>query len=458
MNFKEIFSRPWSRVTDAVGKLARKEIAAPDDLTMPLLVSGINEDLGSLYAAYSEGRGRTKLAKESWEMYDGSPDYEAQVDGICEDAMVLTPRGYPFEVNVEPIEAFGSTLDDATAEEMSALGKRCMGLLLKDGIEMQELSSEFLRWALLEGDSFGCVVVDWGKKEIDEVYRVSGLNEGSSVTPIYDGRTLLGYEERSVMGDKTLAFYADWQLVQFSWKQRKRMGRPLSTSACALQARLTDTEKSLALAREERGYLRIARIFDPKTPEKILLEMIRNEKAKTRKAGSAARDIWTTLGVQVIDPSNTALGNIADIEYIKRQVLTAGRKPKGLLAGYGEGVNRAVLDRMMESYSRFLERCCSMLGRGIVEILRLQFILWGLDPAKYRLTVKWGEKSVEIASERRAGLVAMKMASIISARQAATAGGYDGDKMQAEIAEESAANQGFYADLLASVREPEPEE
>jgi len=48
--------------------------------------------------------------------------------------------------------------------------------------------------------------------------------------------------------------------------------------------------------------------------------------------------------MKMFDPSNAQLSNINDVKYYQDKILTALRRPKGFYGGFGEDVNRSILE------------------------------------------------------------------------------------------------------------------
>jgi hypothetical protein len=145
--------------------------------------------------------------------------------------------------------------------------------------------------------------------------------------------------------------------------------------------------------------------------------------------------------LEAVDPANSQLQNIGDVDYQQRKLFTGGRRPRGLLSGFDTDINRAVLDTQEKVYQRVLHAINVNITPGLRQLFNLQLRLWGYDPADYPYVVQWVKKTMlspEVQAEMLAKHSALGLAHPSTLSKEA---GYDWQHEQAMFAKDEEANQ-----------------
>jgi len=441
-----ILRAPFSPIVRAVEKIFYKSVLSehrpegksPEQLSAPVMLPGFQRALRLSADLWQQKRSRIRVIHDVRKIYDGDPDYKAQVRAILTTAAKKGPKGSPFQLEI--ISKDGNT---KLAEELTAATAE---FIQRPAVRLAKRVKEYGRWLLNEGDVFLEKVIAWPEKELVAARRLPGVKEGF-VTQVEKDSTgnVAGYLLIDLMEQKIVGIYEAWQIAHMSWERDGDYGRPLIDSAIKKFKRLDALEESLALMRDE-ARVRIARKFSTETPEPMIEDMRAKEEQITEESGTAARDIWTTLGIEVIDPKATALTSIPDLEFLKVQLLDAGGAPKAILGGRGEEVNRATLDRQLEHHGDLAGDVCDEIGDGYEDIIKTQWLLWGVDASKFDLSLNWTKKTIEILMEQTERIYKFKTAGIYTTRRARIEAGIDPD--QAEAEEEAEAEREAEAMFL----------
>jgi len=426
-----VLRAPFSPIVSAINKIVfksvqaepRPEAKAPEQISAPVMFPGYMRAMMRPWEdLWTQRRGRVRIARDCWKIYDTDPDLKSQIRRICATAAKKGSRGSPFQVEI--------TSKTAPETETAKLLDWTNEFIKRPGIRLHKKVKTFARWMLNEGSAFGEIRVAWPEKEVVEFRRIRGIKEGFVMMDEKDQiGNVIGYKLVDLLEQKIVALYDVWQIVPMHWEQEGDHGRPLIDSAITKFKRLDKMEETLAIARQE-AYIRIARIFDKETPEPMMKSLMEREQQITEEAGTSVRDMWANFGVNVIDPQNTALRNIPDIYFLKNQLLSAGDTPKALLGGHGEEVNRATLDRQMEGHGSTADDVCDEVGEGYEQVIKLQWLLWGVDPSKFDLSLKWTEKTTETEREKTVRIDKLVRTGVYTKRRARIEADLDPDQEQ----------------------------
>lgn len=118
------------------------------------------------------------------------------------------------------------------------------------------------------------------------------------------------------------------------------------------------------------------------------------------------------------------LDEIKDVEFVQEQLWVAAETPKGLL-GYGEQINRDVLDEQQDEYNKDLDHLCFLLEHGdggpysgLRAIFDFALAIQGINPAEISYAIQWTEHTKETKEDRSQYVLALRQERLISKRKA----------------------------------------
>jgi len=328
--------------------------------------------------------------RDAWRIYAEDDRVRSTIDSIGDDATEINRDGRPFN-----IAAVSKSGDEKAAEKVQ---EYLHGLFKR--LKVYSRCSEIVKFALLEGTRFYRLVADLTANDIVELRYIKGPQEGYITIEITEGDYAGYYVQFEYPSQQPVAVFLPWEIVRFDWNRPdgRRYGMGLYSSARKNWKRLDATERDLYIARKTRAYPKISREY-PNASIEELLQIRAQELEEQKKRGSmdVETDIYTTGKASVLEASNTALFNIADVEYAQKRLFASGRRPIALLGGYGrDAANRAILERQEHRYIRgFLSKIESMFNNGIESLVNTALILQGYLPQDFDVTLEWTRKSVE---------------------------------------------------------------
>jgi len=111
---------------------------------------------------------------------------------------------------------------------------------------------------------------------------------------------------------------------------------------------------------------------------------------------------WEGAGVTAIDPSNTQLSNLRDVEYHRSQLLARLGVPiRYLNMGGAEAVRASMgsggISHEDRQFARTIRRIQSVIAEGNTRVVNFGLILQGLNPVQYPVTLRFAVISTEDA-------------------------------------------------------------
>lgn len=190
-------------------------------------------------------------------------------------------------------------------------------------------------------------------------------------------------------------WFAEWQMLHARWShdEGQRYGRPLFKSATGAWKRVTEGELDVATRRKTRAGMKYNHMFPPgTTPQDI-------EKYKTDNADilnsplAAIQDFFGTADIKTVE-GDARLGEIEDILHHIRTWWLASPVPMSLL-GYGQDLNRDVLQEQKEQYDETLETLRPWTEKEILRpLFELAWLLAGILPDTLTVEYHWKAKKV----------------------------------------------------------------
>ncbi|HOT98788.1 MAG TPA: portal protein [bacterium] len=329
--------------------------------------------------------------QDAWRMYCSDDRVRSTIDSIADDATQNNRRGLPFNIVVK-------TADGKQNPEIEKL-QRILDANFK-ALQIYQRISDMIKFALLEGSRFYRIVVDFSLNKVVEFRHIKGPRDGFILVELTEGKYNGYYVQFDYASQQPVAVFLPWEVVRFDWNRpdEAAFGMGLFSSARGNWKQLSKAEQDVYIARHTRAYARVSREF-PDASIEDLIRIRTQDETDRKKHGpmEVETDIYTTGRANVLDTSNAAIFNIADIEYGQQRLFASGRRPVSLLGGYGkDAVNRAVLDRQEHRYiSGFLSSVCEMCDAAMLKVANMMLLLQNLLPQDYPVAFEWTRKSVE---------------------------------------------------------------
>lgn len=340
----------------------------------------------SLVSRFSAERDRRSIVDDSRRMYDDDPRARVIIQTLAKDA---TKNG--FELNVE---------GPRSAEALAMANE------MLERIDFHSRVDDWVRLTLRDGDSFlevGCNgagdIVHVSRKPTLEMFRWSDeRNE------FIDPAKAFYWTDQiwtSATPPATATFFAEWQMVQASWDidEGSRYGRPLLTAARTAYKRMTQGEFDVAIRRKTRAGMRYVHSLEDASEPEIETYKRRNQ-AALGDPSVAIADFFSNkrTAIQAIQ-GDANLGEIEDVKHHIRTFFLASPVPMSIL-GYGEDLNRDVLDEQEKQYRRALESMTVWVTAQFIKpLVERQWLLRGIWPDSLTWTAEWASKEPATATD-----------------------------------------------------------
>lgn len=295
-------------------------------------------------------------------------------------------------------------------QEANALWKR---------LGVNERLDDWMRLTMRDGDSFLEAGVN-GALDVVSLTRKPTLQmrrQSNAQDLFTDARRAFWYAPPMWMMPEPpsdAVWFAQWQILHARWDhdEGERYGTPLFASGASAFQRVTEGELDIAVRRKTRAGLKFNHRYPQGTSEAdILADMERNQEAIDDPFAALA-DYYGTAELTAVQ-GDALLQEIGDVTYHMKTWLIAGIVPLELI-GYGEDLNRDVLEEKKAQYDRDLETLTAWLEGQIVKpLLELQWLLKGIYPDTLTYEVKWKAKqSLTAATLRDVADAALKLLAL----------------------------------------------
>lgn len=339
---------------------------------------------GQAVVRFTSAQDRTNLIRESREMYRADTRVRKATRATARDAV----KGGP-AVKVK---------NNPQAEQIAS-----------DLIKRLSLASRLDDWARLtfrDGDTFLQIGVD-GTGDVALVKRMPTLQMHRST------------DERDMFADPTRAFwqcdelfggneppddavwFAQWQIIHARWEhdEGSRYGEPMFSVGAKAFKRMTTGEDNMATRRWARAGMSRVHVLKGASETDIEAYKERNQEALEDPAAGVADFYTNTEGGVTAMQGDANLHQFDDVMHHTRTFSLASPIALGLM-GYGQDLNRDVLDEQKEQYDRELEQITQWLEDEIVEpLLQLQWLLKGILPESLDYDVTWKNKGTLTADD-----------------------------------------------------------
>lgn len=280
-------------------------------------------------------------------------------------------------------------------QQPNAQRARDIATALIDRLNLTQTVDNVVRETLRDGDGFYELAVD-----------AQGLIQSATRKPTLEMRRLSDLQDR--FPDPTRAFcwndevfmllglppsdavfFAEWQIVHARWAHDagERYGKPVFTSGRQPWLYVQDGEQNMAVRRKTRSGLRYNHLLEGASEGQVQAYVERNKQALTDPHVAIA-DFYTTVkgGLTVVEGD----AHLSEIDDVLHQITTAYfNSPMPLqLKGYGENLNRDVLQQMQEQYDRTLDGITAWLDdQFLIPLIERQWLLQGIWPASLRYSI-----------------------------------------------------------------------
>lgn len=350
-----------------------------DQIETPVTLAKSPARTTSVMDRFAVERTRHGIIRECREMYDEDPRVQGIIQTLARDA---TKGG--FELSVEGPRA-------REAEEIA--------LEMLDRVKFEERIRNWVDRTLRDGDTFLEVavnqsgdIVHLSRKPTLEIFRwTNEHNEFFDPTRAFywTDKTMAGLEP-----PEDAVWFAEWQIIhaKLDEDENTRYSKPLLAAARRPYKRMNEGELDIAIRRKTRAGMKFVHILEDATETELEAYMERNRDALDDPF-SAVQDYFTNKrgGLQAIQGDAT-LGDITDVLHHIRTFWTASPAPMSLL-GYGQDLNRDVLDEQKEQYDSTKEDFSQWVtGQFVKPLVERQWLFRGIWPDNLNLVVEWGSK------------------------------------------------------------------
>ncbi len=361
---------------DRITALFKPKAAAPTTADRGTAPAPASSNYGALAEQFKAETGRAQLVAQCRQMYQEDTRVRRILGTLARDAV---KGGFTVKVR------------DARAQESA-----------DRLIQRLQLSTRLDDWARLtfrDGDSFLELGVDEGR-QIALVTRKPTLKmrrASNDADRFADPAHAFWYGENSwdMAPTPQTIWFAEWQIVHARWDhdEGSRYGSPLFASAASPYKRMREGELDIAVRRKTRAGMKYLHIVEGADADGL------NNYKETNKAAldnpfAAVADFFTNKAGSISSvQGDMTLGNIDDVVHHIRTFWVASPVPMSLV-GYGQDLNRDVLDKQKEQYDEELSPITEWIETDIVKpVLERQWLLDGIVPEGLGYEIEWQPKT-----------------------------------------------------------------
>ncbi len=326
---------------------------------------------------FSSESDRASVVKLARRMAKDDPRADASLNAVARD---VTRGGFTVSIPQQP----------------NAARARQIANDLISRLNLTQTTDDMVRETLRDGDGFYELAID-----------SDGLIQSVTRKPTLEMRRLSDLQDR--FPDPTRAFcwndevfmllglpprdavyFAEYQIIHARWAHDagERYGLPLFTSGRQTWLYASEGERDIAIRRKTRAGMRYVHSLEDASEGQILAYQERNKQALT-DPNVAIADFFSGKKTSIDAVQGDA--HLSEIEDVKHQVSTAffnSPTPMELL-GYGENLNRDVLQEKQDHYDDVLDGIASWLDdQFLIPLLERQWLLQGIWPASLRYTIE----------------------------------------------------------------------
>ena len=328
-----------------------------------------------LFSAESDRASVVKLARR---MAKDDPRADAALNAVGRD---VTRGGFTVQIPQQP----------------NAQRARDVAQQLLDRLNLTQIVDDVVRETLRDGDGFYELAID-GDGLIQNVSRKPTLE----IRRLSDLQDRFGDPERAFcwndevfmllgLPPRDAVFFAEYQIVHLRWAHDagERYGAPLFTSGRQPWLYASEGERDIAIRRKTRAGMRYVHNLKGASEGQITAYQERNKQALT-DPNVAIADFFANADSTSIDAVQGD-AHLSEIEDVKHHVTTAffASITPLYLMGYGENLNRDVLQEMQDHYDDALDGVAAWLDdQFLIPLIERQWLLQGIWPASIRYTIQ----------------------------------------------------------------------
>jgi len=293
---------------------------------------------------------------------------------------------------------------------------------LRRRVSLDAKLSAWARVLLRDGDLFLNPIVDLSSNLIREIKSLPALTmqRNEDITGNFpDNRR--AFQQIDPLSLEPLLELALWQVNHIRWdhEQGERYGRSQYLSMLAKWKQLDRAEKDLVIRRRTRAAMKRAHIIG--TPQHPGSDPEVDAYMKRNKITGGPNEIVTDyflngLGdVKNLDGDGN-LDHIKDIVYLQEVYMIATGVPLHLM-GFGQNVNRDIVQEQMEQFQEDVQELRSLLENGdgsaysgIRSLFDLQLALLEIDPSILEYNIRWYENDTDTANDRINRIIPLRAA------------------------------------------------
>lgn len=326
---------------------------------------------------FSAEQDRSSIVKLARRMAKDDPRADAALNAVARD---VTRGGFKVQVPQQP----------------SAARARQIANDLIDRLNLTQTTDDVVRETLRDGDGFYELAIDADgfiqsvtRKPTLEMRRLSDLQDRFS-----DPEKAFCWNDEVFMllglPPRDAVFFAEYQIVHARWAHDagERYGQPLFTSGRQSWLYASEGEKDMAVRRKIRAGMRYIHNLKGASEGQIAAYRERNKDALTNPDVATA-DFFANADSTTIDAvqGDAHLSEIDDVEHMVATAFFNSPVPMELL-GYGENLNRDVLQEKQDHYDDVLDGIAAWLDdQFLIPLLERQWMLQGIWPASLRYTI-----------------------------------------------------------------------
>jgi len=343
---------------------------------------------------------RQTIIKEANEMYHNDDRCKAVIDNAAEDCTYGD-----FEVVVSEVK--GHSVDEV--QELLNNTSKLFGEL-----------TGWVKKALTEGDAFiqnvvaGSDIVKVVKMPASTMRRNSNkqdefedpLRAFAQVDPLSGSAFTLDLNQ---LGPNDADWFAEWQIVHARWNRLgNKYGNSIFRSSRGSYKKMREGETDMAIRRKTRAGKKYVHSLEDASDAELEAYKNRNKDILNNPFAAIA-DFFSNKKTTVTSIEGDAkLGDITDVKHHIENFFAGQPVPKSLV-GFGQDINRDILDKQEAQYLRKLEMLFDWVVDQIIRpVFDLQLLLKGILPESVTYSIQPPDRSTETYAEVLDGSVKLK--------------------------------------------------
>ena len=266
-------------------------------------------------------------------------------------------------------------------------------------LKLVKTMDDYVRLTLRDGDSLIEVGVN-ADREIAKLSRKPTLQmhrHSNSFDEFDDPQFAYWFHDRQVYGEQVPAdaiWFAEWQIIHVRWShdEGERYGCPLFSASTGAWKRVEQAEIDMAIRRNTRAGMKYLHVVEGATEAELDAYRERNKYTLSSPFAAVADYYTSKAGSLQTVQGDANLGDIRDVSHHIATMWLSSPLPMALL-GYGESLNRDVLEEQTEQYHAALESITEWVTDSIVvPLLERQWLLAGILPESLDYAIEWATK------------------------------------------------------------------